>query len=132
MARYRRKSVGAGLHDARDVRAADPAGLDFIAENLSVILEQGYEIESLSAEVARNYEEFSLLWSLSSKLASVLDVRKVCEIAADEIMSFCPSKSVSIVLVEDISSDIISGLRHPVSPALFLRRSLWENMQTRL
>lgn len=89
--------------------------LDFIVKNLSVILEKGYEIESLSAEVARNYEELSLLWRLSSRLGSVLDVEKVCTIVADEIMNICPSKAVTIMLVDNISSDIeaVSCLQQP-------------------
>jgi len=93
--------------------AAVPAtahrGLNFIVENLSIILEKDYEIESLSAEVARNYEEFSLLWNLSSKLGSVLDVEKVCAIAAGEIMNVCPSKAVAIFLADNISSDITAA-----------------------
>jgi len=100
------------------VPSEEPKGLDFIIRNLSIILEQGYEIESLSAEVVRNYEEFSLLWSLSSKLASVLDVRKVCEITANEVMNICPSKAITIMLVEKISSDITSTIRQPSLPTV--------------
>lgn len=89
------------------VPSTEPQSLDFIVKNLSVILEKGYEIESLSAEVVRNYEEFSILWRLSSKLGSVLDVEKVCTIGTDEIMNICPSKAIIIMLVDSISSDIV-------------------------
>jgi len=93
------------------VISTEPDNLDFIAKNLSIILEDGYDIESLSAEVARNYEEFAILWTLSSKLASVLDVRKVCEITAAELMTICPSKAVTVLLAENISSNASTMVR---------------------
>ena len=93
----------------------DPQSLDFIVDNLSTILENGYEIESLSAEVARNYEEFSFLWRLSSRLGAVLDVEKVCTIVVDEIMNICPSKVVSIMLVNNIAHDTVPCFQQPHS-----------------
>lgn len=92
--------------------------LDFIGQNLSEMIEMGYEIESLSGEVARNYEELSLLWRLSSRLGAGLNVEKICNILADEVMKVCPSKNISIMLVSDISSDTlaipsISSIQNP-------------------
>jgi putative nucleotidyltransferase with HDIG domain len=90
--------------------------LGFIAQNLSEMIEMGYEIESLSGEVARNYEELSLLWNLSSKLGSELDVEKICNILADQVMSICPSKNISIMLDGEIFSNtlyIMSFLHQP-------------------
>jgi putative nucleotidyltransferase with HDIG domain len=81
--------------------------LGFIAQNLSEMIEMGYEIESLSGEVARNYEELSLLWNLSSKLGSELDVEKICNILADQVMSICPSKNISIMLDGEIFSNTL-------------------------
>jgi putative nucleotidyltransferase with HDIG domain len=78
--------------------------LDFIEKNLSEMIEMSYEMESLSGEVARVYEEISLLWRLSSKLGADLNVDKICNILADEVMNICPSKNISIMLVSETSS----------------------------
>lgn len=82
--------------------------LGFIKQNLSEIIEMGYEIDSLSGEVARNYEELSLLWNFSSRLGSELDVDKICSILADQVMSICPSKNISIMLDGEILLNTLS------------------------
>lgn len=81
--------------------------LDFIEKNLSEMIEMSYEMESLSGEVARVYEEISLLWRLSSKLGADLNVDKICNILAGEVMNICPSKNISIMLVSETSSDTL-------------------------
>ncbi len=72
--------------------------LEFICRNLAYIGEMRYEIESLSGEVARNYEELSLLWRLSSRLGAVLDVSGICAVLADEVMRRCPSNNIFVLL----------------------------------
>jgi len=89
--------------------ASASRGLDFVAANLAVISERGYEIESLAGEVARNYEELSLLWKLSSELGTAMDVEEICRILIDEVMNVCPSKNVSVLLLSE------SG-KHPTGP----------------
>jgi putative nucleotidyltransferase with HDIG domain len=78
--------------------AASVSSLDFICRNLASIAAMRYEIESLSGEVARNYEELALLWRLSSRLGAGLDVSNICDIAADEVMRICPSNNVFVLL----------------------------------
>ncbi len=78
----------------------------FVNQNFSEMVEMGYEIDSLSGEVARNYEELTLLWKLSSRLGSELNADKICRILADEVMNICPSKNISIMLDSDIFSNI--------------------------
>jgi putative nucleotidyltransferase with HDIG domain len=94
---------------------APKAHLDFIVQNLSEMVERGYEIEDLAGEVARNYEELSLLWRLSSSLGPGLDVDKICNVLADEVMNLCPSTNLSIMLVIDIPSNpsTASRLKRP-------------------
>jgi putative nucleotidyltransferase with HDIG domain len=76
--------------------------LEFITQNMTEIIAMGYEIESLSGEVARNYEELSLLRDLSTRLGAVLDVGKICNVLAGEVMDITPSKNISIFLVSDM------------------------------
>ncbi len=88
--------------------SAPQFSLDFIAQNMTEIIGMGYEIESLSGEVARNYEELSLLRSLSSRLGAVLNVEKICNVVSEEVMNICPSKNISIFLVSDMLADTLS------------------------
>ena len=82
--------------------------LSFAEQNLSEMIEMGYELDSLSGEVVRNYEELSLLWSLSSRLGSELNFDKICTILAGEVMNICPSKNISIMLDSDIFSNALT------------------------
>lgn len=84
-------------------KTAEPA-LDFIWQNLTRIVRMSYEIDNLSGEVARNYDELSILWELTSKLGAGLDVDRICKVLADEVMEICPSNHVSILLVAEMPS----------------------------
>ncbi len=85
---------------ARGARAT----VALLESNLNEIIEMGYEIESLSGEVARNYEELSLMWNISERLGAGLDVDRICNILADEVMKICPSQNLSIMLVSELPS----------------------------
>jgi hypothetical protein len=76
------------------------AHLAVMAETLAAMAEAAYEMDSLSAEVARNYAELSLLWKFSSKLGTGLNVDIICRVLADEVMGICPSRNISIMLAK--------------------------------
>lgn len=106
-----------------------PAGgaeshLGLICQNLSEMAEMGYEIESLSGEVARNYEELSLLWRLSSRLGAGLNVDKICNVIAEEVMTICPSNNVSIMLVIDMPTGPLPTMGAKVAPKPQVKMSL--------
>jgi putative nucleotidyltransferase with HDIG domain len=105
---------------------ASPAALEFICRNLELIASMRYEIESLSGEVARNYEELSLLWRLSSRLGTGLDVTNICNVLADEVMRICPSHNVFILLANEAGNTSPSGrprdLREPDGKTFFIPR----------
>jgi putative nucleotidyltransferase with HDIG domain len=92
---------------------ASEAPLDFISQNLAQIAGMRYEIESLSGEVARNYEELSLLWRLSSRLGTGLDVTNICNVLADEVMHICPSNNVFVLLVNEPGDTTASCAMNP-------------------
>ena len=98
--------------------------LVIINQNLSEMAEMGYEIESLSGEVARNYEELSLLWRLSSKLGAGLNVDKICNVLADEAMSICPSNNLSIMLVIDMPTGPLPTMGAKAVPKPQVKMSL--------
>ncbi len=102
----REKTVG---YVAVPSGSVSPASLDFMGGNLASIAAMRYEIESLSGEVARNYDELSLMWRLSSRLGTGLDVSNICSVAADEVMRICPSKNVFVLLCREPSDMPASG-----------------------
>lgn len=79
--------------------------LTFVSQNLSAVIEMAYEIESLSGEVARNYEELSLLWNISTRLGTGMDVDAICRVLAEEMIKLCPVNAVSIFLLGDMPFD---------------------------
>lgn len=89
---------------AMEKGTASSASLDFAAENLSAVVEMGYETENLAEEVAKNYEELSFIWRLSAKLGPGLDADKICNVLAEEVDRICPSTNVSIMLVVEVAA----------------------------
>lgn len=103
--------------------------LGCIGRTLSALLEMGYEIESLSAEVARNYEELSIMWKLSSRLGAGLDVDRICRVLAEEVMGICPSHTVTVFLIGEMPTDgwmppVFGGERGPGKDVCFPKVSL--------
>ncbi|MFZ2198982.1 MAG: HD domain-containing phosphohydrolase [Thermodesulfovibrionales bacterium] len=98
--------------------------LAFISKNMTEIIGMGYEIESLAGEVVRNYEELSILRGLSSRLGAVLNVDKICNVLAEEVMNICPSKNVSIFLANDMLEDTLSTASITGSRNVEYRRSV--------
>ncbi len=65
---------------------------------LESFLEYETEIEDLSSEVVRVYDELSLLYSFSSKLGSEMDVDTICLRALEETGRFLSVRNSSIML----------------------------------
>ena len=60
-----------------------------------------YEIEDLSAEIVRVYEELSLIYSLSSKLGSDLDINSICQQVVEEISKVLDVRTILILLLDE-------------------------------
>lgn len=109
------------------IQPADDASqpiLDFIVQNMSGIIEMGYEIESLSGEVANNYEELSLLWKLSSRLGAGLNMDEICHVLAEEVMGLCPSNNVSIFIAGGAQPDMSLNNTHDSRSATPVKRAV--------
>jgi len=61
------------------------------------------EIEDLSAEIVRVYEELSLIYSLSSKLGSDLDISSICQQVIEEISKVLDAQTILILLLDEMS-----------------------------
>jgi len=69
-----------------------------IAYCLENFLKFETEIEDLSSEIVRVYEELSLMYSLSSKLGSEMDVDAICRRVLEETGKFLSPANISIML----------------------------------
>lgn len=67
------------------------------------------EIDDLSSEVVRVYEELSLLYSLSNKLGSELDVDTICRRVLEETSRFVPVQNTSIMLMDAKTGELRTG-----------------------
>ena len=59
------------------------------------------DIEDLSSEVVRVYEELSLIYSLSSKLGSELDINTICRQVVEEISRVLGVRTIALMLLDD-------------------------------
>jgi putative nucleotidyltransferase with HDIG domain len=67
---------------------------------LETVLRLEAEIEDLSSEIVRLYEELALTYSLSSKLGSEMDVDTICRRVLEEADKMLSASNMSIMLLE--------------------------------
>jgi putative nucleotidyltransferase with HDIG domain len=73
---------------------------------LETVLRLEAEIEDLSSEIVRLYEELALTYSLSSKLGSEMDVDTICRRVLEEADKMLSASNMSIMLLEG-NTDIL-------------------------
>ena len=64
------------------------------------------EIEDLSSEVVRVYEELSLLYSITNKLGSEMDVDTVCCRVLEETSRVLSVHNMSIMLIDNVKNEL--------------------------
>jgi len=64
------------------------------------------EIEDLSAEIVRVYEELSLIYSLSSKLGAALDIDTICLQVVEEMRRVLGVKTIALMLLDEKSGTL--------------------------
>jgi HD-GYP domain-containing protein (c-di-GMP phosphodiesterase class II) len=91
-----------------------------IRNHLQDLLTAGYELQNLSAEIVRSYEELTLLYDLSIKLSAQSDLDRICAIVADEVQTVLPARNLAILLTDPKTGMLRSqtavgreGDRHP-------------------
>ena len=58
--------------------------LSLSASHLEVLAEAGFDVESLSGEVVRVYEELALIYGLTARLSAKVDIEEICRIVMNE------------------------------------------------
>jgi hypothetical protein len=86
-------------HQNEDIAAA----VSYCMENF---LKFETEIEDLSSEVVRVYEELSLLYSITNKLGSEIDVDTICSRVLEETSKLLSVQNMSIMLIDNVKNEL--------------------------
>jgi len=86
-------------HQNEDMAAA----VSYCMENF---LKFETEIEDLSSEVVRVYEELSLLYSITNKLGSEMDVDTICRRVLEETSRILSVHNMSIMLIDNVKNEL--------------------------
>ena len=78
--------------------------------HLQELASSGYELNSLSSEVVRNYEELALLYNISARLGSKSDLQQILDIVAEHVQSVLPTTKIAIMLLDKENEEIVSRL----------------------
>jgi len=101
-----------------------------IVRALESLLELEEEIEDLSSEVVRVYEELSLIRVISGRLGSEMDVDTICRLVLEEADKILSAQTIFIMLIEaerkelstrfamGMDAESAMGFRCPVSSGL--------------
>lgn len=71
-------------------------------------IDTNFELESLSKEIVRNYEELALLYELSTRLGSKPDIDSTCYSIATETIKVIQAESISIMLIDEARGKVSS------------------------
>lgn len=85
--------------DAEKRRVMDVVAL--AAAHLKAEAESGYEVESLSGEVVRVYEELALIFGITARLGAIVDVAEICRVIAGEAGRLLDAKDILVQLVDE-------------------------------
>jgi len=78
-----------------------PAMLSLSASHIEGLAESGYEVESLSAELVRVYEELSLIYGVTARLGAKVEVEDICRTVVDEVDRLLSPTAVMLQLVDE-------------------------------
>jgi len=59
--------------------------LSLSASHLELLAEAGFDVESLSGEVVKVYEELALIYGLTARLGAKVDIKEICRIVMHEV-----------------------------------------------
>ncbi len=75
--------------------------LELSAKHLESLAEAGLDVESLSGEVVRVYEELALIYGLTSRLGAKVGVDEICHVVADEAEKVLRPTDLMVMLADE-------------------------------
>lgn len=83
----------------------------------------GFELDSLSAEILDKYEEINLLYEVSGALGAVFDTKRICELVLEKAVQVIGVQKASVMLLDQGQEvlRIASGVGIPQAASLTVR-----------
>lgn len=97
------------------MKKAPPNTFCLVTENINFIIQQEIEAQGLVQEVLEKYEELNLLYDMISKLSTIFDESKICQVVLERAMK-----------VVDVSAGVVS-LRNSRSNVLDIECVKFQN-----
>lgn len=100
--------------------------LSLSVSHLESLAEAGFDVESLSGEVVRVYEELALIYGLTARLGARVDIEEICRVVVNEAKSLLDPTDIILQLADFkagvfrtvLASGAHEGLALGFSPAL--------------
>ena len=92
------------------VPASGQREFQLISNHLKDLLMFGYELDNLSSEIVRNYDEMALLYNLSVRLGAQPDINKICQIVVEQVQAILPDSKVALMRVNEENQTVVSML----------------------
>jgi len=83
----------------------------------------GFELDSLSAEILDKYEEINLLYEVSGALGAIFDTKRICELVLEKAVQVIGVRKASVMLLDQGKEvlRIASGVGIPQAASLTVR-----------
>jgi len=75
--------------------------LSMITDHILSLAGLGYDVESLSAEVVRGYEELALIYGITAKLGESVEVDDICRVLVDEADKVLDANDILVQLADE-------------------------------
>ena len=77
-------------------------------QHLQDLITAGFELEDLTRELVRSYEELAILYDLSSRLGTESRLEEICRVIEEEVQKVLPVTHLAILLVDEAQDRICS------------------------
>ncbi len=100
--------------------------LSLTRRHLQDLMTAGFELQNLTQELVRSYEELAILYDLSSRLGTQSRLDEICRIIEEEVQKVLPVTNLAILLVDEaqglISSQYARSDQGKVHPPFHLKQ----------
>jgi HD-GYP domain-containing protein (c-di-GMP phosphodiesterase class II) len=88
------------------------------ARRLEDLANSTSDIDNLSAEIVRNYEEINFLYDVSRMLGGVIRPDRACEIILQQAMQTIGAKKASIMLLDEETNELYISTARGIAPQI--------------
>ncbi len=107
------------------VGCGEPAGraVALLGDLISRRATDGFELDSLSAEILDKYEEINLLYEISGALGAVFDTELICQLVLEKAVQVIGARKASVMLLDEAEGvlRIASGVGIPGAASAAVR-----------